>query len=259
MSAHNFGPMLDAYVDRELELSQSLELEKHLETCTECSERVRSLQALRLRLSQPDMRFNAPDGLRARVLAIAENASKPSQSAPANRVTSMRPTRSWGFRFGLIAATAAIVVTSFTFLFLRSRGKDTTLASELVAAHVRSLMVDHLVDVQSTDQHTVKPWFHGKLDFAPRVDDLAQAGYPLIGGRLDYISGRSVAVLVYQRRQHPINVFEWPSTSGAVRPHNRTASGYNMIEWNENGMEYWAVSDLNYNELAAFVDLLRKN
>lgn len=257
MSCTQSGPILDAYVDNELDPSRSLEIERHLESCAQCQARVRSLRDMRQRLASPEMRFAAPAALRARVLDIAQT----QDSAPGPRNLREFPARErTRFSPALFAAAAALVIFSITgLLWLRSRDSERELTRDLVAAHVRSLMVaDHLLDVPSSDQHTVKPWFHGKLDYAPKVADLATSGYPLAGGRLDYIGGRPVAVLVFQRRQHPINVFEWPTTTADVRPHNRIAAGYNLVHWNENGMEYWAVSDLNYNELAAFVELLRK-
>ncbi len=252
MTCPNAGPMLDAYVDNELDLSKSVELEKHLESCPECADRVRAIRQLHSRLSSPEMRRAAPEALRARVSKI-----------PAGEGAGLQPHELAPKKFSLVfylGAAAALIILAFGSLsVLRTRGADQALAAELVSAHVRSLMVNHLLDVPSSDQHTVKPWFHGRLDYAPQVVDLASSGYPLAGGRLDYIAGRPVAVLVYQRRQHPINVFEWPTAGGDVRPHNRSTSGYNLVHWNENGMEYWAVSDLNYNELAAFVELLRKS
>jgi anti-sigma factor RsiW len=126
------------------------------------------------------------------------------------------------------------------------------LAEELASDHVRSLMADHLFDIRSTDQHTVKPWFLGKLDYAPPVTDLAQVGFPLVGGRLDYIDGRPVAALVYQRQKHTINVYVWPSNGGGSAATPETVRGFHVEHWTRDGMTFWAVSDLNAAELAQF-------
>jgi len=132
-----------------------------------------------------------------------------------------------------------------------------TMAQGVVAGHVRALMGAHLFDVRSTDQHTIKPWFLGKLDFSPPVDDLAPQGFPLVGGRLDYLSGRPVAALVYQRRQHMINVFVWPAADSHEAPADaRTLRGFHVRHWTRDGMTFWAVSDLNDMELDQFARAL---
>jgi anti-sigma factor RsiW len=151
-------------------------------------------------------------------------------------------------------------------LFVRSSARAArtpdpvdAVAQEVVSSHVRASMGEHLFDVRSTDQHTVKPWFLGKLDFSPPVNDLAQAGFPLTGGRLDYVAGRTVAALVYMRGQHTINVFVWPDASDVTRSSAaRTIRGFHVRHWTLGGMSYWAVSDVNDADLDQFVHALQQ-
>jgi anti-sigma factor RsiW len=151
-----------------------------------------------------------------------------------------------------------MLATALIVLRPAANDKD-LLASEIVSAHVRSLMLDHVTDVVSTDQHTVKPWFEGKLDFSPPVIDLAPQGFTLMGGRLDYVGGRPVAALVYERRQHIINVFIYPTGDTKNADGISGRQGFNMVHWTKNGMTFWAVSDLNAAELQDFTQLLRTN
>jgi len=142
--------------------------------------------------------------------------------------------------------------------FLRGPSTDDLLAREVVSSHVRSLMASHLADVPSSDQHTVKPWFAGKVNFSPPVEDLAKQGFPLIGGRLDYVDNRPVAALIYQRQKHFINLFIWPAGSDSdVGTKTVSRQGYNLFHWTRSGMTYWAASDLNNAELQEFVQLVQ--
>jgi anti-sigma factor RsiW len=203
----------------------------------------------RLRAEAPY--YPAPDSLRARVSQAAWSDARPGRLA--------------GRRMGVVAqgwlsaAAAVIVVIGGAWLFTsvqRQVGVG-SMEREVVSSHIRSLMASHLMDVASTDQHTVKPWFNGKLDFSPPVSDFSTSGYPLIGGRLDYLRGRPVAALVYQRRKHFINVFAWPDEETAdSETHPRTQQGYHVIHETHGGMAYWIVSDLNPEELSAFARLL---
>ncbi|MDP9292579.1 MAG: hypothetical protein M3O82_09485 [Verrucomicrobiota bacterium] len=144
----------------------------------------------------------------------------------------------------------------FAALQVHQHSARELLLGELTASHVRSLLATHLMDVASADQHTVKPWFDGKLDFAPPVKDLAEWGYPLAGGRLDYVSGRTVAALVYKRQKHFINLFIWPSDDASPTPRTSMKDGYNLATWSNNGMTFWAVSDVNQSDLLEFANLL---
>jgi len=161
----------------------------------------------------------------------------------------------------LAIAASILLAASLAWNVSRLRpgiAENDLVAQGVLSDHIRSLMGEHLLDVPSTDQHTVKPWFNGKLDFSPEVKDFAAEGFPLVGGRLDYLMNRNVAALVYRRRQHVINLFTWPSDSPAVVEDHFSRNGYNVVRWTHGGMTYWAVSDLNLNELEQFRDLYRK-
>jgi anti-sigma factor RsiW len=199
------------------------------------------------------MRFGAPDALRSRVLAAIEPADV-VQSRSVAPSTWRQWLRDW--RIGAPALAVAASLAVFSVMPPRS----SNLEQELISGHVRSLMASHLTDVATSDQHTVKPWFNGRLDFAPPVIDLANTGFPLAGGRLDYIGGRAVAALVYKRRGHVINLFVWPKTEvGSNMPVQvSTGEGYNIQHWAGGGMTFWAVSDLNATELQEFANRLAK-
>jgi anti-sigma factor RsiW len=165
----------------------------------------------------------------------------------------------WRWAIAAASLLAAVIIIWSIASFATRQSPDDVLAQEVVASHVRSLMANHLTDVPSSDRHTVKPWFDGKLDFSPAVKDLSPQGFSLNGGRLDYIGNRPVAALVYQRRQHSINLFVWPATHApAANGKASERQGYNVIRWSNAGMTYWAVSDLNLAELQQFVQLLQE-
>jgi anti-sigma factor RsiW len=241
--------VLPGYLDGELDLLSNLEFERHVQACPACARAHEAQQALRAALSNDALYFKAPPHLRERVQTTLHAGAR---NAPRLRMPAWR----W-LAVGLSFALFAIIVGSLT-LMRSSPTADELLARELVASHVRSLMANHLTDVASTDQHTVKPWFDGKLDFAPPVTDLSAQGFPLVGGRLDYINNRSIAALVYQRRQHLINLFIWPATDATEQaPQMSVRQGYNLIHWTRAGMAYWAVSDLNLSELQMFAQALQ--
>jgi anti-sigma factor RsiW len=247
--------LLHAYVDGELDLVRSLEIEEHLHTCADCAQELRSHQTLRKAFRSAALYERAPKALAARIRAALPQAAGVSPGAatmPLPRSSSRRAVINW---LAVAAALVLAVLLSWRVLPLR-RAQNDLVAQEIVAGHIRSLQPGHLIDVQSTDQHTVKPWFNGRLDFSPPVRDFSASGFSLIGGRLDYIGNRDVAALVYQRRQHLINVYVWPDAPGAPQmPASLSTQGYNMVSWKRDGMYLCAVSDLNAGELAQFAQL----
>src|SRR5574340_1805383 len=258
--------LLDAYFDRELDLVHSLDIERHLEGCLDCQATLDRRQSVRQALGHGSLYFKAPatlePQLRARLSEVAgvrrteQPAVKRSPGAESSRSAARAALGPlWTRWIPLAAATALALVAYFVVRVETPRrpSPEQLLAEDVVASHIRSLMPNHLTDVASTDQHTVKPWFDGRLDFSPPVVDLASEGFPPVGGRLDYLAGRPVAALVYQRRKHLINVFTWPagpSASDSGPPAKAlTRQGYNVYHWTKSRMSYWAVSDLNAEEL----------
>jgi anti-sigma factor RsiW len=242
MNCQQAKPLIDPYADGELEASAILELEKHLQSCSACALALRNLQSLKKTLKQDELYFTAPAELRQRI--------KSELPAPAKTVP-QRP--AWDWNWLTTAMSGALAVCVALLLMVRPSSQQ-QLTQEIVSSHIRSLMASHVLDVVSTDQHTVKPWFNGKLDFSPPVKDLASQEFPLIGGRLDYVDGRNVAALVFQRHKHIINLFIWPAKEKVSKPASVTPiQGYNLIYWSEAEMAYWAVSDLNEKELMEFV------
>ena len=243
--------LLDIHLDRELDPVRSLEMEEHLHGCARCAQSYSERDAMRRSLKAESLYFKAPADLQKRIQGSVRQAAK--AEAPAGWF-------SWSWlRIAAPLAAAALVVLLLVPYFA-SPSPDELLTQEVVASHIRSLMVNHLADVPSTDQHTVKPWFNGKLDFSPPVSDLANQGFPLVGGRLDYLNNRPVAALVYQREKHVINVFVWPSDGSAQRGAPiKTQQGYHVISWTSSGMNFWVISDLEQNQLAKFIDLLQSS
>ena len=251
--------LLDAYIDGELDLSASLELEAHLAECAACRARREALAGLSGRLRAGLIRHAAPDDLRARLTQLTSAPSAKPVPEPAPLPAN---TNHWQRRqFMALAASVLLAVFASggtTYLLMRPAPED-PLAEEVVGSHIRSLMADHLIDVVSSDQHTVKPWFDGRLDLAPAVVDLKAQGFTLLGGRLDYIDRQPVAAVVYQRGKHLINLFAWPS--GGAHPPLRamTIRGYNVLSWTAGDLAYWAVSDVNPKDLAVLQRLIAQN
>lgn len=242
--------LIHGYLDGELDLVKSMEVEKHLEDCDDCARTYQAIRSLRPAIGNSAVRFDPPDTLERRLRSALRREAGTERKSFVVR---------WRWLVAALSFAAVILIVWAVVPTVTRRSETDLLAQEIVSSHVRSLMADHLTDVPSSDQHTVKPWFNGKLDFSPPVKDLSQQGFSLNGGRLDYIGDRPVAALVYQRRQHSINVFIWPETDAALSNESASArQGYNVIRWSKGGMAYWAVSDLNVDELRQFVQLLQQ-
>jgi anti-sigma factor RsiW len=252
MNCQQVERLIHAYHDGELDIPASVQVDEHLANCPRCAGLLRGLSNLSAVLRNDALRFQAPAGLQQRIRAAAEQAAQAE-----NEVVS-RP--AWFRNPGWAAAAAvAIVALILALQFPRHRAEDRMIA-EITSSHVRSLMANHLMDVASTDQHTVKPWFVGKLDFAPPVKDLRAEGFPLIGGRLDLVDARPVAALVYGRKKHVINLFVWPAKSSqGAAPSAAESNGYHLVRWSNSEMSFWAVSDLNEKELLEFVNTWTKD
>jgi mycothiol system anti-sigma-R factor len=245
--------VLHGYLDNELDAARAAEFERHLEGCRECAGALGSSEALRASLQGAGLYERAPARLRERVRAELKTATKNAAAKPAAQPA---------WRWLAVAASILIVGTMFWLaLPTLTRPPLTTnlIAVEMIDAHVRSLQAGHLTDVTSTDQHTVRPWFDGKLDFIPPVKDYPEEGFTLVGGRLDALTGRSVAALVYMRRKHYINVFVWPTQDADTPIHPPgTRQGYNWVHWRHKGMEFCAVSDASPSDLRELAQLINQ-
>jgi anti-sigma factor RsiW len=235
--------LLHALIDGELDAGHAREVEDHIAGCPGCAAELAAWREMKKAMAAADLRYTAPPLLRRRIEA---SLPQPQAQAPSRRAV-LR-----GFAMG--SAASAIAATGLVAIVLRS-DDEARLKSEIVSAHLRSLQAGHLTDVVSTDQHTVKPWFNGKLDVAPPVIDLTAPGFTLIGGRLDYVDARAIGAIVYRRRLHVINLFVSQTASAEPRA-ARTESfqGFNIRSWSAGGLNYWAVSDLAADELAEFGD-----
>jgi len=232
--------LLHALIDGELDAGHAREVEDHIANCAACAAALRDYREMSKAVAGADLRYKAPPELRRRI-----EASLPRAQAAPNRRSVLR-----GFAMG--SAVSAIAATGLIAIVLRNDDQS-RVTSEIVSAHLRSLQAGHLTDVVSTDQHTVKPWFNGRLDVAPPVIDLTALGFTLIGGRLDYIDARPVGAIVYRRRLHVINLFVAQTANTETRaPRTETFQGFNVRSWSEGGLNYWAVSDIAADELAEF-------
>jgi anti-sigma factor RsiW len=241
--------LVHAYEDGELDLAKSLEVETHVRTCNACAHEQAGLRELRNAFSHSNLHYNAPAKLQRRVRTALRDARRAE----------------YGHGFALsylgwagAAAVGALVIAIIAGKLLLAPPTSELTVREVVDDHLRSLMQNHLADVLSSNKHTVKPWFDGKLDFTPPVVDLGGEGFPLVGGRIDYLDNRPVAALVYRRREHIINVFIVPAPRTNDSPAvSEVRAGYNVVDWTRSGMKYWAVSSLSAPELGKFAQLLR--
>jgi anti-sigma factor RsiW len=241
--------LLPAHMDRELAARDVDALDGHLRECAECRAQLATLQTVRTTVSLHATRFRAPPGLADRI----------SNSLPEVRLGSQRAgSRFWQGLGAGAAATAALAAALGLGLMLMQPTHDDLLVDEAVANHVRSLQGGHAVDIASSDQHTVKPWFNGKLDYAAPVRDFAAEGFPLVGGRLDYFDRRAVAALVYRHNLHTINVFVLPATGGAnaIAASTLNRKGFAVERWSKDGMAFWVVSDADASTVAHLGSLL---
>jgi len=243
--------LLHALIDGELDAGHARDVEAHVATCAGCAEKLDAVRAVRDALAAADLKYAAPAQLRRRIEAALPPSSSPATSATRRFWQPSRRTFFGGFAAGA-TLSAALAVGVMLAVFRNDR--EAAVADEVVSAHIRSLQAGHLMDVETSDQHTVKPWFDGKVDVAPPVIDLTTQGFMLAGGRLDYIDGEPVAAVVYQRRKHVINLFV-ARRLGAEHANvtARTVRGYNVRHWSSGGLDYWAVSDLEPLELNEFV------
>lgn len=251
MSCNRAGIVLHGYFDNELDVLDASEFERHLEQCSDCVNALEDLQSLRSSMNLTQLYEKAPAPFRRKVLASLGSGRSFAVSFPSRTV--------WSW----LAAAAAILVTVYLGVQLiasqRAGDYGTELAAEIVDAHLRSLQPGHLVDVVSTDQHTVKPWFDGKLDFSPPVQDFADQGFPLQGGRMDVVHGRTVAAVVYARRKHFVNVFIWPTNQRDAAPRSGSQKGYQWTQWRKAGMEFWAITDAAPSALEQLRNLIASN
>lgn len=253
--------MIDAYLDNELDLRGALEIEEHVARCPGCGAEERGLRELQVSVRANLIRYAPSPELEARLCDALQAEEAPVSAAVEPSPTpprAARHRRAWKWAaLAPFAAAAALLVVAAPRLWRPT--SEASVADAVIAAHVRSLLANHLTDVASSDQHTVKPWFQGKLDYSVSVTDWGAEGYPLAGGRLDYVEDTPAAALVYRRAQHVVNLFVWPSKRAGDEPLERLSRrGYSAYCWAKDGMHYWAVSDLNEAELQKFVELVRR-
>ncbi|MBB4237832.1 anti-sigma factor RsiW [Rhizobium esperanzae] len=247
--------MLHGFVDGELDSVHAAQFEDHLATCTDCRAEMERVQAVREIIDQDGVKWRPSEALRSHVLSMLSFEQTTTSGRPLPRqVPGWRRALVFIRQWSLVPSLAALAAGAF--LFVNVPSQTALLQEQILSSHIRSMMADHLTDVLTSDQHTVKPWFNGKVDFSPPVSDLSKDGFPLIGGRVDYLGGRAVAALVYRRHGHVINLFVWPAGSAAET--TAVHDGYNIEQWSDGGLVFSAISDVARGDLAEFEVLFRK-
>ena len=236
---------MHGYLDRELDPVTAAGIEAHLNACAACAQAYAVQKSLRSAVKRQATYYRAPAALESRVRAMSGVAQKTA-------TTRRAPRWHWLQLGAAIAATA--LITWVAAMQMQSGSRDERIAGEVVAGHARAVLADQLTQVASADTHTVKPWLSSKLDFAPPVTDLARAGFPLVGARLDYMDRRPVAALVYRHRQHTINLFVWPDEKSSASLQATSRQGFNLLHWGKAGMTFWAISDLNPADIRTFAE-----
>ena len=263
MDCNETRRLLDADLDGELDLVRHLDIESHLHACPGCTRLAENSRARRAALRASLPRFAAPPQLAEKIRASVSGSGFQPEISPTLRLeaaATSAPRAKIIFPLWQLSGLAASVAFALLvgFAWGNARAHANQLFDDAVADHVRSLQASHLTDVASTDQHTVKPWFAGKLDFSPPVVDLAAAGFPLTGGRLEHLDGRPAAALVFHRRQHAINLFVWPAGASALPPRSADRAGFNAAAWSHAGLNFLAVSEIPATELAQFANAFRQ-
>ncbi len=247
MDCKGLQNLIQVYLDGELDAVMSLEIEAHLRDCSDCRQLADRHRALSEAVRSRAPYYSSPAHLRSKI-------ERSMREAEYGKRGFHIPFRNWA-AMAAAMSVVAIVTWSLTYSVLNPKGEG-PLAQAIVASHISSLMANHLTDITSSDQHTVKPWFNGKLDYSPQVKDLSSSGFTLLGGRLDYLDQRVVAVLAYGHLKHYVNVFIFPSkTDRDASPEMLSLRGYNIIHWQSSGMSYWAISDMDQHALAKITAL----
>jgi anti-sigma factor RsiW len=249
MNCKEIEQLQDAFVDQELDPANAHAFSEHLASCPSCTKQLEQLSTIKKTIKIQAKRHTPPQELAARIACLTATDRLPIIPL-SNKFLPIK----WGLTGAVLAVAACFVI------FIITNPNEQYLAEQqLIASHIRSLQDGHLTDVMSTDQHTVKPWFNGRLDVSPPVTDFSTNGFPLVGGRIDYVDHHNVAVIVYRYNAHVINLFVWPVDQSKIDTKSvEVQQGYNMLHWHDGDLQFWAVSDVNPSKLSEFESLYRK-